>query len=349
MEARAAVTLGTYRSVEGVPLNPRDSARAPAPSVSGTGIDAPGPLGRDDSGAQRFLDAAMLCEDFLADDLGGRALLDRLVEEGRAAAEDLASREHAGRRSLRFSFESSELAVDGVRLPGPSPRWADRLRMGSVRLSGDVEGEQAGAERAFTMQLRADLSGEYGAEPEWSPLSARIEREVTWKSSGGVTVPFSVKVRRLGLAAVAALVVIVAAVWWPRHESPLYSPMSASGVYALEQQNGFIPTFVCENDAQFAAVTAEKLGVALIPKAGSTLALIGWTYRPVVSEHSMVLMARVDGTPVLVVMDRLMNDHEPEVGDNAVHLFRREVGEAVMYEITPLPESRVLDALQPAG
>ena len=62
------------------------------------------------------------------------------------------------------------------------------------------------------------------------------------------------------------------------------------------------------------------------------------------------MLARVDGVPVMVFVDRTSADTDPKLDQGRVglHLFRKELGSLVLYEVTPLGEPRVMDYLIPA-
>jgi hypothetical protein len=119
-------------------------------------------------------------------------------------------------------------------------------------------------------------------------------------------------------------------------------------IYHSEVAAGFVPREVCTDAAQFAGWTKEHYGQALYPapeaaRAGVTL--VGWSYGVAVTNYSGVLLARVDGTPVVVVVDKsgsegLLRLAAP--GDASLRSFRRRIGDLVLYEVTPLPEARVL-------
>jgi hypothetical protein len=73
----------------------------------------------------------------------------------------------------------------------------------------------------------------------------------------------------------------------------------------------------------------------------------GLAYLGGMSPHTTAMLARVDQSPVLVFVDRLERDQpqampEPSSG---LRLFRKQLGELVLYELTPLTAPRVMDFL----
>jgi hypothetical protein len=128
-------------------------------------------------------------------------------------------------------------------------------------------------------------------------------------------------------------------------------------IYTNEVAGGFVPREVCTDAAQFAAWTKEHYGQALYPSADAERAgvtLVGWSYGVGVTNYSGVLLARVEGTPVVVLVDKakaegLRELPKPEGG--SLRSFRRRIGDLVLYEVTPLAEPRVLPLVseRPAG
>jgi hypothetical protein len=59
------------------------------------------------------------------------------------------------------------------------------------------------------------------------------------------------------------------------------------------------------------------------------------------------MLARVNGLPVMVFVDRANADTHPTLpsGENKLHLFRKELGPLVLYELTPLDRPNVSDYL----
>jgi len=86
------------------------------------------------------------------------------------------------------------------------------------------------------------------------------------------------------------------------------------------------------------------------------LEVLGWSYNSiqddkslgVFSGYTLYLLARAKGEPVVVLIDRTGYDRPLEVDSaSGLHLFRREIGGAVLYEISPLDAPAVLDQFAP--
>lgn len=161
---------------------------------------------------------------------------------------------------------------------------------------------------------------------------------------------FPVAPRILLYAAVVAIVGIVG--WWqmsPRSRIKVV-PITMGGVYAKLTGNGFKPEFVCTTDEKFNETMHKRFGQGLLIASAPNIELIGWAYsdnygQSVVSKNELILMAKVDGKETLVFMDQKKNEpgflgfggvkQDPPPG---MHVFRREVGEYVLYELTAAAE-----------
>ena len=78
--------------------------------------------------------------------------------------------------------------------------------------------------------------------------------------------------------------------------------------------------------------------------------MVGLTYCGGISRYTTTMLARVNGSPVMVFVDRASADTHPASPseESGLHLFRKEAGPLVFYELTPLDRPRVMDYLYPA-
>lgn len=131
----------------------------------------------------------------------------------------------------------------------------------------------------------------------------------------------------------------------PREIEPVRL-VSFEEAYDLAVEGGWKPDVVCENDQQFAGITWARTGQALLtpPDMPPTLAVVGWTKLKTLSRTSLMLLAQVEGQRVAVFFDRKEHDRPqaPPAEAGGMKLFRREFGEAVLYELTPLEQPRML-------
>jgi hypothetical protein len=72
----------------------------------------------------------------------------------------------------------------------------------------------------------------------------------------------------------------------------------------------------------------------------------GLTYCGGLSRYTTTMLARVDGSPVMMFVDRADADTHPVLPVNSkLHLFRKELGPLVLYELTPLDHPHVMENL----
>ena len=60
------------------------------------------------------------------------------------------------------------------------------------------------------------------------------------------------------------------------------------------------------------------------------------------------MLAKSEGKPVVLVIDKRDSDDENAMRAScgSLHVFRRELGPLVMYEITPFEQARMLDLIE---
>lgn len=132
-----------------------------------------------------------------------------------------------------------------------------------------------------------------------------------------------------------------------------FTRWNASEFYAIVAKDNFAPEFVCTTDTQFADTTSYKVGQSLLfhRDAPGNIEVVGWSYwrkygGTPIDEGTLVLLAKVEGQPVVVLMEPADTDRPVRQGnDPALHVFRRKLDSVVMYEITPRPSSAVIDAI----
>lgn len=115
------------------------------------------------------------------------------------------------------------------------------------------------------------------------------------------------------------------------------------------------PVWVCKDDREIADTLRSHFGQALaLGQLPAGLQTIGWSYGHSLSPHTLYLLARVEGHPVIVCIDR-QDAADPAFDTNipwwsGLRVFERRIGDLVAYEITPLGLERVIPLLhEPAG
>jgi anti-sigma factor RsiW len=122
-----------------------------------------------------------------------------------------------------------------------------------------------------------------------------------------------------------------------------------AAVYDARVAAGFKPDWVCRDAAEFEATFTGRLGQPVRPTAAMPpgVKLLGLGYDAALSPETMVVLVEVEGSPVLVFVDRRTADRAVELSEVApLRLFRREASGLVLYEVSPLDAPRALEALE---
>jgi hypothetical protein len=159
----------------------------------------------------------------------------------------------------------------------------------------------------------------------------------------------------------AAIVAIAGILGWWQMSAPTVSikmpQLSAGQVYANLTSKGFQPEFVCTTDEAFNETMEKRFGQGLLIASAPNIELIGWAYSDgykgaVVSSQELILMAKVDGKETVVFMDKAKNTPFFGIKEEAppgMNVFKRRVGDIVLYELTSLPTPVLSDrAYDPA-
>jgi len=131
--------------------------------------------------------------------------------------------------------------------------------------------------------------------------------------------------------------------------SQRYNPnLPLATIYQNCVADGFRPKWLCADKHEFAATFFARQGQGLL-LADMPLGtkMEGLTYRGGLSRYTTTMLARVNGLPVMVFVDRATADTHPTLrsSESKLHLFRKELGPLVVYELTPLDHPKVSDYL----
>lgn len=118
-------------------------------------------------------------------------------------------------------------------------------------------------------------------------------------------------------------------------------------LYQVQMRAGFVPRDACTDAEAFTQWVRRQLGQRVYIRPAPGVELVGWTYGHAITPYSRVLLARVDQTPVVVVADLARREHRPlpDPQDPALRVTRRRLGMLVLYEISTLPQPRILPLL----
>jgi len=157
---------------------------------------------------------------------------------------------------------------------------------------------------------------------------------------------------------VAAVVIVVGTLSIVYFVERLTAPGPGTGSRALTETlvqtyqrmvgAGFEPGWVCANDQEFKDSFRLRVDRPMLLRAlPSDVEAIGLAYSiRTMSPHTIMLLARVDGAPVLVFVDKQANDPgDLAVEAPGIHIYRRTLEDLVLYEVSKLPEPHVFDYL----
>ncbi len=215
----------------------------------------------------------------------------------------------------------------------------------------------SGLRDALALQQSIDAAVRRRFTPSASDaLVAHVRQAAAVNGRPGVAVRMQKPPRRRHWLAVAALLALTCVSGWQiisyLRPQPVFDPYAGQHyrtfetVYRDELADGFAPDWVCESDEIFAQTFQKQLGqpllLAQLPPGD---AMVGLAYCNSLSRRTIHMLARAGHASVLVFVDKIDFDARPTVAaESGLNLFRRELGTLVLYELTPLPAPRFLDA-----
>lgn len=157
--------------------------------------------------------------------------------------------------------------------------------------------------------------------------------------------------------AIAAALLLAAGVFWAvrqlgsESESVWIGPTqrTVASLYKREVTHGLEPAWVCSDDQEFAATFALRFDQGLTLAALPTgVEALGISYNQVVGTNALHLLARVQGQPVIVLIQRAdATPTEPTLAnDSGLHLFPHKIGLLTLYEVTPLDTPQLLERFE---
>lgn len=160
--------------------------------------------------------------------------------------------------------------------------------------------------------------------------------------------------RRFLLACVGGLAATLACgllAWqWllqPRLE-PYFRPRPLAALYREAVDAGFRPYYFCEDEARFRLTFTKRQNVpVLLAEMPSDRHMVGLSYLGGLSRDTTAILCYSQEQPVVVFVDRRENDTSKatENSDSGLHVFRQELGDLVLYEVTPLGSATIVDFL----
>ncbi len=236
-----------------------------------------------------------------------------------------------------------EAHLDGLLADGARREFEQRLA------------DDAGLRRNLAQQQQIDAALRRAATP---PDAEAILTRVRAAEHAGRVVALRRRQRtvvRLRYAA-AAMIVLAAGGggWWGwtvlREEQRPYRSYreqpwrSFETVYRDEVAAGFRADWACKTEREFAATFWGRFGQGLLlAQLPPGVESLGLSYCHSLSPNTTHLLGQVQGQNVIVFVDRRSTDKEQKLAEGSpLHLFRRELGKLVLYELTPLDEPHFL-------
>lgn len=154
--------------------------------------------------------------------------------------------------------------------------------------------------------------------------------------------------RRFAVAAAIILAGVGAWLIWQNVRPAPTSGYAAGEWRSFDQAYAELtkPAWVCDSDTEFEGVFAGRFNQPLLfkePPGEPTMA--GLAYCHTITRDTVCMVGSADAnTRVLVLIDRLERDNHPTLDASAgLHLFRRELGKLVLYEISPKDHPTLLE------
>lgn len=114
--------------------------------------------------------------------------------------------------------------------------------------------------------------------------------------------------------------------------------------YQRKVNDGFKPAWVCSDDEEFKASFRERFGQAmLIGTLPENVAMAGLDYNTCLSAQTLSVVMKVNDQGVVVLVDHIDRDKAPPALPAPLNVFRRQLGQLILYEVTPLDAPGTLD------
>ncbi|MGH7244047.1 MAG: anti-sigma factor family protein [Phycisphaerales bacterium] len=257
-------------------------------------------------------------------------------------------------------MSQSHPPTSGAELPFDADavdRYLDGAMSESERTAFDAQiaqSEMLRGEIALQNQLDSSLRAGFGAPPV-APVAGILTREEAQA--------FAPKRKRAGwskeykmfgaLAALLAIAISIQGYLWLTGPAAVEERPSLAEAYYKLVNHKFRPSEECTTREKFAQWMSNRFGVALAPKEErADVQFVGWSYSGAISNYTGLLLAKVDGKPVVVAIDTVARQNDWGIpcrrqpnDEQGVNFFSAEIDGIALYEITPLDHPRIVDNL----
>ena len=175
-------------------------------------------------------------------------------------------------------------------------------------------------------------------QEEVASISTRSTQPILWRTP-------LVAAAALGFVCVG-IWLILGAIGALEHESdgPYGPHRTMTQAFQHVVDDGFRPSWVCEDDAEFQATFVKHYRQPLSFVDQDETALIGLTYANVFSGRTTGVLGTVDGMEVIVFVDHYSAVPENLESDGTLSMHRRRLGDLVLIEVSPSDVPVLLDA-----
>ena len=211
------------------------------------------------------------------------------------------------------------------------------------------DNEQLLEELKIQTEIKASLKRSFAAPSIPASLLQRISESEAGQKKTPLSLEDTKRKKRLQLVLVATAVALIWGILgWNMLVPPKvneYQQLALHDIYQQSIEQGFEPDWVCKDDHQFAKTFQTRQGQALLLKSIPDGEMVGLAYLQGLTSETTSMLARVEGKPIIVFIDRVDRDIQPDEPSklSGLNLFRKELDGLVLYEITPLNEARVID------
>lgn len=222
----------------------------------------------------------------------------------------------------------------------------------SERLEAYAEGGLGAPERAEFERLilkdpalRAEVELQQRVNERLRAIFMPPESVGTTSTTPRPSVPWA----RWALGIAAAIALAAVGIQYTGLLGPGPGDTRADALYTRLVRTGFEPAWECKDDAEFVAYTRDKFGQAFTVSPAAELQVLGWDYcSGVLGDEAGVLLVKIGaGDKAIVVVDRAVNDRPVVVEPTSLlHVHRRALGNAVLYEVSNRDRPAVLPAIQ---